>query len=348
LSCRFCQNWDISKSREFDRLADAASPERIADVARVNDLAQIPDEVSESSIAEPAPANEQPVATKPRRAKATANTEQPAATPAAEERADTKADIATMPRWVQPALFEGHAMGENKQAGSEARERIRLRRSGMGNKVFYSEVAETINEDVVPKADRIKRAKALRDAYKRNPFAFERTVPESMPGGRPLRRGVVQHVIDRHRRHVALLLKQEAGDRLRHPLQRGEGHKHRALRHVGPGQRLGVVILVEPGQAAPTELQVRVPRPVPAETGVEASDDLHDRLIEFGYGPDDRAGADGDQRLCSDLADAWGYWHLRWCSERVHKKSIYCPGSVDSGRDGERGRITVEQFHPDA
>ncbi len=31
LSCRFCQNWDISKSREMDRLADAASPERIAD-----------------------------------------------------------------------------------------------------------------------------------------------------------------------------------------------------------------------------------------------------------------------------------------------------------------------------
>src|SRR5262245_28059651 len=33
LSCRFCQNWDISKSREMDRLADAASPERIADAA---------------------------------------------------------------------------------------------------------------------------------------------------------------------------------------------------------------------------------------------------------------------------------------------------------------------------
>lgn len=33
LSCRFCQNWDISKSRAFDRLADTATPERIADVA---------------------------------------------------------------------------------------------------------------------------------------------------------------------------------------------------------------------------------------------------------------------------------------------------------------------------
>ena len=30
LGCRFCQNWDISKSREVDTLADAASPERIA------------------------------------------------------------------------------------------------------------------------------------------------------------------------------------------------------------------------------------------------------------------------------------------------------------------------------
>src|SRR3954470_16626173 len=30
LGCRFCQNWDISKSREIDTLADAASPQRIA------------------------------------------------------------------------------------------------------------------------------------------------------------------------------------------------------------------------------------------------------------------------------------------------------------------------------
>ncbi len=33
LNCRFCQNWDISKSREWDRLADQASPEAIADAA---------------------------------------------------------------------------------------------------------------------------------------------------------------------------------------------------------------------------------------------------------------------------------------------------------------------------
>ena len=33
LGCRFCQNWDISKSRELDTLADAASPEEIAATA---------------------------------------------------------------------------------------------------------------------------------------------------------------------------------------------------------------------------------------------------------------------------------------------------------------------------
>ena len=33
LGCRFCQNWDISKSRETDTLADAASPEEIATAA---------------------------------------------------------------------------------------------------------------------------------------------------------------------------------------------------------------------------------------------------------------------------------------------------------------------------
>ena len=33
LACKFCQNWDISKSREIDTLADAATPERIAEVA---------------------------------------------------------------------------------------------------------------------------------------------------------------------------------------------------------------------------------------------------------------------------------------------------------------------------
>ena len=34
LGCRFCQNWDISKAREFDRLADQASPRSIAERAR--------------------------------------------------------------------------------------------------------------------------------------------------------------------------------------------------------------------------------------------------------------------------------------------------------------------------
>jgi pyruvate formate lyase activating enzyme len=33
LACKFCQNWDISKSREFDRLTDAASPALIAQTA---------------------------------------------------------------------------------------------------------------------------------------------------------------------------------------------------------------------------------------------------------------------------------------------------------------------------
>jgi pyruvate formate lyase activating enzyme len=33
LSCRFCQNWDISKSRELDTLADAAAPEAVAAAA---------------------------------------------------------------------------------------------------------------------------------------------------------------------------------------------------------------------------------------------------------------------------------------------------------------------------
>ncbi len=34
LTCKFCQNWDISKSREFDRLCDEATPEAIAAAAR--------------------------------------------------------------------------------------------------------------------------------------------------------------------------------------------------------------------------------------------------------------------------------------------------------------------------
>ena len=34
LACKFCQNWDISKSREMDRLMDHASPEVIARAAK--------------------------------------------------------------------------------------------------------------------------------------------------------------------------------------------------------------------------------------------------------------------------------------------------------------------------
>ena len=33
LACKFCQNWDISKSRDMDRLADAASPQTVARAA---------------------------------------------------------------------------------------------------------------------------------------------------------------------------------------------------------------------------------------------------------------------------------------------------------------------------
>jgi len=34
LACKFCQNWDISKSREMDKLMDQASPEAIAQAAK--------------------------------------------------------------------------------------------------------------------------------------------------------------------------------------------------------------------------------------------------------------------------------------------------------------------------
>jgi pyruvate formate lyase activating enzyme len=33
LACKFCQNWDISKSRDMERLSDEATPEAIADAA---------------------------------------------------------------------------------------------------------------------------------------------------------------------------------------------------------------------------------------------------------------------------------------------------------------------------
>ena len=37
LACKFCQNWDISKSREMDRLMDSATPEDIARAAKKYD-----------------------------------------------------------------------------------------------------------------------------------------------------------------------------------------------------------------------------------------------------------------------------------------------------------------------
>jgi len=41
LACKFCQNWDISKSREIDTLADTASPQTIARVARQLDCRSV-------------------------------------------------------------------------------------------------------------------------------------------------------------------------------------------------------------------------------------------------------------------------------------------------------------------
>ena len=36
LACKYCQNWDISKSRDMDRLMDAATPEAIAEAAKAS------------------------------------------------------------------------------------------------------------------------------------------------------------------------------------------------------------------------------------------------------------------------------------------------------------------------
>lgn len=41
LACRFCQNWDISKSRELDTLSQSASPEAIARTAQHNACASV-------------------------------------------------------------------------------------------------------------------------------------------------------------------------------------------------------------------------------------------------------------------------------------------------------------------
>ena len=40
LACKFCQNWDISKSREIDTLADAASPDALAEARESAGLPQ--------------------------------------------------------------------------------------------------------------------------------------------------------------------------------------------------------------------------------------------------------------------------------------------------------------------
>ena len=41
LACKFCQNWDMSKSREMDTLADRATPQMLADAAKRLDCASI-------------------------------------------------------------------------------------------------------------------------------------------------------------------------------------------------------------------------------------------------------------------------------------------------------------------
>jgi pyruvate formate lyase activating enzyme len=41
LTCKFCQNWDISKSREIDTLTDRASPERIAAAAAASGCSSV-------------------------------------------------------------------------------------------------------------------------------------------------------------------------------------------------------------------------------------------------------------------------------------------------------------------
>lgn len=41
LACKFCQNWDMSKSREMDTLAETAMPEQLADAARRHGCASV-------------------------------------------------------------------------------------------------------------------------------------------------------------------------------------------------------------------------------------------------------------------------------------------------------------------
>jgi pyruvate formate lyase activating enzyme len=41
LACKFCQNWDMTKSREMDTLADAASPRQLAQTAHAHDCLSV-------------------------------------------------------------------------------------------------------------------------------------------------------------------------------------------------------------------------------------------------------------------------------------------------------------------
>ncbi|MBU1996926.1 MAG: AmmeMemoRadiSam system radical SAM enzyme [Candidatus Omnitrophica bacterium] len=41
LGCKFCQNWDLSRSREFDKLTEKASPEEIALAAKTHDCKSV-------------------------------------------------------------------------------------------------------------------------------------------------------------------------------------------------------------------------------------------------------------------------------------------------------------------
>jgi pyruvate formate lyase activating enzyme len=41
LACKFCQNWDMTKSREMDTLADAASPQQLAQTASAHDCLSV-------------------------------------------------------------------------------------------------------------------------------------------------------------------------------------------------------------------------------------------------------------------------------------------------------------------
>ncbi|MCP4708558.1 MAG: AmmeMemoRadiSam system radical SAM enzyme, partial [Planctomycetes bacterium] len=41
LACKFCQNWDMSKSREMDTLADSASPDELARTVKQMDCRSI-------------------------------------------------------------------------------------------------------------------------------------------------------------------------------------------------------------------------------------------------------------------------------------------------------------------